>query len=75
MSPVRPRVERGSEAHFSSPEVTPPNILSSFWEGQRKDNGGQDQKTELRKLVTQVTKKFMKKFPLPNLTPKRVSWG
>lgn len=70
------QAERGFEAYFPSPEVTPPNILSTFWEEQRKGYGEQGQ-TELRKLVTQVTKKLFyggKKFSLPNLTPGRVSW-
>lgn len=70
------QAERGFEAYFPSPEVTPPNILSTFWEEQRKGYGKQGQKTELRKLVTQVTKKLFyggKKFSLPNLTPGRVS--
>ena len=68
--------ERGSEAHFSSSEVTLPNILSSFWEEQRAMKGMM--KTDVRKAhYPSKTKKLFygnKKISLPILIPGRVSW-
>ena len=51
VSLVRSRTETGSEAHFLSPEISPTNILSSFWLAQGKRNGDRIRKTELRKAL------------------------